>query len=311
MKKRLEESFGFLVDVKLAKDAIDQHANRKSVVVIAESVASGDVGTKFTSLAVPVVACEPLLFDDLKMTGTSSSTDFGSVAGQTQLMIVKADHRLAAGLPAGAATVVSAPGNFVWGKPAASAVKVAHLTGKPDAWGLFGYEKGVTMIGTTVAPARRIGAFIGNGAAAALNENGFRLFDAAVLWAAGRVEVRAAGTLLPGIIRGTVPTVPPGPGPSPPTTWTTGVFYDIGDEVTHLGRDYRCRQAHTSQAGWEPPNVFNLWARFNTGEVWTVQVMYDTGDEVTHQGLRYRCLQGHQAQLDWAPPNVPNVWQRI
>jgi DNA-binding protein YbaB len=311
IKKRLEDSFGFLVDVKLATAAVEQHANRKAVVIIAESVASGDVGTKFTSVAVPVVVCEHLLFDDLKLTGTNSSTDFGSVAGQTQLEIVKADHPLAAGLPAGAATVASSPSNFAWGKPASAAIKVARLIGRPDGWGMFGYEKGAAMVGGTAAPARRVGCFIGNGTAATLNENGLRLFDAAVLWAAGRVEVRAGGTGLPGIILGTVPTVTPPPAPPPATTWAIGVPYDIGDEVVHLGIDYRCRQAHTSQAGWEPPNTYNLWARIKTGEAWTLQVMYDTGDEVTYQGARYRCLQAHQAQPDWAPPNVPNVWQRL
>lgn len=47
-----------------------------------------------------------------------------------------------------------------------------------------------------------------------------------------------------------------------PTTdeWTAGVWYDIGDQVTYGGVLYECIQAHTSQAGWEPPNVPALWS---------------------------------------------------
>lgn len=41
--------------------------------------------------------------------------------------------------------------------------------------------------------------------------------------------------------------------------WATATPYSVGDEVTYQGRTYRCRQAHTSQAGWQPPNVPALW----------------------------------------------------
>lgn len=32
-----------------------------------------------------------------------------------------------------------------------------------------------------------------------------------------------------------------------------------GDVVTYQGAEYRCQQSHTSQIGWEPPNVPALW----------------------------------------------------
>lgn len=32
-----------------------------------------------------------------------------------------------------------------------------------------------------------------------------------------------------------------------------------GDVVTYQGSEYRCLQSHTSQVGWEPPNVPALW----------------------------------------------------
>lgn len=47
----------------------------------------------------------------------------------------------------------------------------------------------------------------------------------------------------------------------PPTVpnWQAGVFYAVGVHVLYNGLEYSCRQAHTSQIGWEPPNVLALW----------------------------------------------------
>ncbi|MFF0556218.1 carbohydrate-binding protein [Streptomyces sp. NPDC020472] len=63
--------------------------------------------------------------------------------------------------------------------------------------------------------------------------------------------------------------VPQGPGPTPTPTptstgvpggsWAAGTAYRAGDAVTYGGLGYACLQAHTAQAGWEPPNVPALW----------------------------------------------------
>ncbi|GIF25906.1 chitin-binding protein [Actinoplanes tereljensis] len=70
----------------------------------------------------------------------------------------------------------------------------------------------------------------------------------------------------------TTPTTPPTTAPTtaPPTTapttappasgtWKAGTTYQVGSVVTYNGISYRCRQAHTAIAGWEPPNVPALW----------------------------------------------------
>jgi len=44
-------------------------------------------------------------------------------------------------------------------------------------------------------------------------------------------------------------------------TWFPGVTYQVGSEVTYRGVRYRCRQAHTTLTGWEPPNTPALWER--------------------------------------------------
>src|SRR5262245_59211859 len=42
--------------------------------------------------------------------------------------------------------------------------------------------------------------------------------------------------------------------------WQPDVAYGAGALVTYSGSTYRCIQGHTSQVGWEPPNVAALWA---------------------------------------------------
>ena len=63
----------------------------------------------------------------------------------------------------------------------------------------------------------------------------------------------------------TSPTTPPTTRPTTPPpatgTWAAGTAYKPGDVVTYNGVSYRCLQAHTAIAGWEPPNVPALWAR--------------------------------------------------
>ena len=59
---------------------------------------------------------------------------------------------------------------------------------------------------------------------------------------------------------GQTPSVDTDPDPEPEAhAWAPGVAYITGEVVTHDAATYRCVQAHTSQTGWEPPNVPALW----------------------------------------------------
>jgi chitinase len=60
----------------------------------------------------------------------------------------------------------------------------------------------------------------------------------------------------------TTPTTPPTTKPTTPpagTTWAPNVAYTVGQVVTYAGKSYQCRQSHTSEIGWEPPNALALW----------------------------------------------------
>jgi hypothetical protein len=95
------------------------------------------------------------------------------------------------------------------------------------------------------------------------------------------------------------------------TSWAPGVSYAIGDLATFNGITYRCRQAHASQVGWEPPKTPNLWERPGAAGInpWANQTAYVVGSGVTFNGLVYRCIQAHNSQPDWTPPATPNLWK--
>lgn len=49
--------------------------------------------------------------------------------------------------------------------------------------------------------------------------------------------------------------------------WQVGIDYAVGDVVAYPDADseqYECQQVHTSQTGWEPPNVPALWSKKET-----------------------------------------------
>ena len=69
--------------------------------------------------------------------------------------------------------------------------------------------------------------------------------------------------------------------------WAADTAYAPGVRVRYDEKLYRCEQAHTSQAGWEPPAVPALWTEVaKPGEipVWKqptgAQDAYMTGDKV-------------------------------
>lgn len=80
--------------------------------------------------------------------------------------------------------------------------------------------------------------------------------------------------------------------------WAEAVDYVVGDRVRHYGVLYKCLQAHTSQAGWDPQTAASLWAKVLPGQEgnepedgsyaeWVKPDStngYSTGNRVTHNG---------------------------
>jgi hypothetical protein len=169
------------LSVRLHDDGAAVDVEDVRLVVIAGSVSSDTVRGKYRDVAVPVLCLEYTLFDDLGMTAAQEETDLGGAGGTSQVGILDEGHPLAAGL-SGLVTVVSAPSNLSWGNPRPGAARVASIPGLPSRVAVFAYPKGAAMAALP-APARRLGFFALESAAARLSEEGIQLLGAAIDWA--------------------------------------------------------------------------------------------------------------------------------
>ena len=87
--------------------------------------------------------------------------------------------------------------------------------------------------------------------------------------------------------------------------WREGLENKAGDRVQRGGRLWRCLQAHTSQAGWEPENAPSLWAKVLIPDETVIPEWeqpdstnpYSAGDKVTHNGKT------------WVSDTDNNVWE--
>jgi hypothetical protein len=176
------QTLGFTVQVKAASSAVTADATGKALVMVSSTVTSGNVGTKFKSVAVPVFTWESAIYDDMAFVPTSAGS-LGTQASVSSVTISSPSHPMAAGLT-GTPTVSSA-GTVSWGKPVASAVKVATLPTDASKSLVFGFESGAALGDGSSAAARRVGFFFEDNTAAGLNTNGWSLFQQAVTWAVG------------------------------------------------------------------------------------------------------------------------------
>ena len=132
-----------------------------------------------------MVAVESSAFTQLHFTGPRWMRDVGNGPRLTDIAITNPEHPLAAGLT-GSVRVLVRPQRTRWAAPPATATPVAGYTGGALDHGalVFAYDRGdFTADGR--APARRAGLFLGNDRIVrSLNEQGWRLFDAAVSWCA-------------------------------------------------------------------------------------------------------------------------------
>jgi hypothetical protein len=177
-------ALGFTVTTIDQRDPVTA-ADGKDLVVISSGVSAHVVEGKFKALPVPVVTWESYIQPHMGMTGKKEDTDFGTREGKVRyLWLVNAPHPLSAGLPAGMTNVMQKGGPMNWGRPGPGAIVIATFPGELDKSPLYAYEKGATMDGENLAPARRVMLFLDNTTFTLLNDAGLRLFDAAVNWAA-------------------------------------------------------------------------------------------------------------------------------
>ena len=176
-------SLGFRV-VGVGEDAASDTVKGKDLIVISESVDAINVGTKYRDTPVPLLTFENDLLGELEMSGLKNGVDYGTDDNQRFIWLVNAPHPLAAGLSAGLQNVlVDEHFKMNWGKPCLGAVTIATLRGEPEKAAIFAYDKGATMNGEFLAPARRVSFFLWQDTFEQMRPEGLALFRASVLWA--------------------------------------------------------------------------------------------------------------------------------
>ena len=79
--------------------------------------------------------------------------------------------------------------------------------------------------------------------------------------------------------------------------WAADTEYTIGYKVQRNGKLWRCRQAHTSQTGWEPENTASLWTEICENHAGTLEdpipysgnMALESGKYYMQDGKVYRC----------------------
>lgn len=177
---------GHDVEVARGSDVPDDGSTAigRDLIIESSSLGSGTVEIsgvgKFRSLPIPAMDWEASSEDAFAFQAANG----GTTGGQTQLNIVDPTHPLAAGLPKGLVTVTTAAEPFSRGTPVGAHI-VATLANDPSQAIIYGYEKGDKGEAGFVMPARRVFFYFGDNTAVVSNENGWKLFDAAVNWLLG------------------------------------------------------------------------------------------------------------------------------
>ena len=79
--------------------------------------------------------------------------------------------------------------------------------------------------------------------------------------------------------------------------WAAGVDYTAEYKVQRIGKLWRCLQAHTAQAGWEPENAASLWTEICETHDGTLadpipysgNMELENGKYYTQGGVTYLC----------------------
>jgi hypothetical protein len=167
------ESFGFLVKTALDSAPTSTSAG-EDLVVISSTVNPRVLQSTYRNIPVPVFTWSTFTYPDMAMTGPVLHRDFG-VINPTQfygrsfsvlygfgLAITSEIGRAVELQPQLFGTLYLEPGTVGWGKPAPGATVITNFEGDSREAGVFTYEKGATMYGGLVAPARRVGFYLRN-----------------------------------------------------------------------------------------------------------------------------------------------------
>ncbi|MBE1441968.1 hypothetical protein [Paenibacillus sp. OAS669] len=180
--KHLKE-LGYEVFVTADKELTAEQALNYSLVFVSSTVNSNKVGDKLKNSPVPVIYAEAQNMGDIDLSGKESDVDQGDFAGKA-VTIKKADHPMAAGLQ-GTVNVYQSEGKIGFVVPAKDGIVIASASDDERRAVVCAFEKGSKTLKNETVPARQVYFYLVGGEEINQTEDGWKLFDAAVQWAAG------------------------------------------------------------------------------------------------------------------------------
>lgn len=158
-------------------------------IVIADSCATGSLGTKYVAVALPVVLHEGFYVDTMKMVSAESADEFSG----TTIEIVNPAHPFVNG-PYG-----SFSGTLTWATATAPVLYaddavvdfgagvnfVVERVGFPTFKALYAYEAGAALADASAAPAKRAMFIPRNLAGSLVNADGIKVLKNIYAWAFG------------------------------------------------------------------------------------------------------------------------------
>jgi hypothetical protein len=153
-------------------------------ILISGTISSNKLQGKYRASPIPVIAWEPYILPHLGMVGKKENADFGTKERERWLWVVNTPHPASGGLQPFQVNVQKKNTPMGWAKPGLGTSVLASFPGEPERAAAFVYEKGAVMDYENIAPARRGFIFIDTAAFGIMNEDGLKMFDAMVAWAA-------------------------------------------------------------------------------------------------------------------------------
>lgn len=177
------KKLGYQVMDVVDADFTVEKAAGYGVIYVSESVNSSKIDTKLRQSAIPVVYAKTQAASDAGLVGPQQ---FGQDEGVKTVQIIDSKHPIAAGLKDTVA-LYKEDGKISYGlHPGKEAAIIAEYptSGDNKKVTVFAYEKGAKNISNSPVPARQVFFSLPSGEEPKLTDNGWKLFDAAIEWAA-------------------------------------------------------------------------------------------------------------------------------
>lgn len=157
-----------------------ENVNGYGVVYVSPTVNASRIDAQLKGSKVPVVFAKPQVASISALTGL---LDYNELSAAKTVQIKDSKHALAAGLK-DQVTVYKNDGKIGYAIPGKEAVTIVTAPGDDKKAVVFAYEKGANNINNEPVPSRQVFFYLSAGEEMNQTEDGYKLLDAAVKWAA-------------------------------------------------------------------------------------------------------------------------------